>query len=183
MSLLLSENKPAIRFLLVFIVLYVVLNTGYGLFIEHYLPQADPVTGNVSRQAAFFLSLGDPSVNASIRPGSKYIPISNSGGVVLNVFEGCNGINVFIVFISYLLAFRGTLKATMLYALLGLIVIHIMNLGRIGLLYVVELHFPQYLYFFHKYIFTLLIYAAVFVLWYQWTKGVKQATVKIPLES
>ena len=83
-----------------------------------------------------------------------------------------------IVFLSFLSAYRGKLKATFLFGMGGLVVIHIMNLFRVGMLYGIELYFPRYLYLFHKYLFTGMIYAVVFLMWYLWAKQVKRAAAK-----
>ena len=172
---ILKENKVAILFLLVFVALYVSMNTIYGLFIEYYSPQADPVTLNISKQVAWFLSWFDNTVNYTEVEGSRNILLSTNNRLVIRVFEGCNGINVMIVFVSFIIAFRGTLYQTIWFTLMGLVVIHVMNLGRVSLLYAVELYFPQYLYYIHKYLFTGFIYAVVFFIWYQWIKIVKRA--------
>lgn len=51
---------------------------------------------------------------------------------------------------------------------LGILIIHLINLGRIYLLFLVALYRPNYLYFTHKYFFTGIIYIAIFALWYIW---------------
>ena len=170
-----KENKAAIYFLLVFVGLYLILNTAYGLYVEWYSPQPDPITLLVSKQVAGFLTLWDASVVAVPIDASKNVSIRNGYRTVINVFEGCNGINVMIVFISFLVAFRGKLKATILFALMGFFIIYLMNIARVSLLYAVEIYWPRYLYLFHKYLFTGMIYAVVFALWYLWVKQVKRA--------
>jgi hypothetical protein len=50
----------------------------------------------------------------------------------------------------------------------------VINLLRILLLYEVALHFPENLYFFHKFFFTGIIYLLVFILWYFWVNEVKK---------
>jgi exosortase/archaeosortase family protein len=79
-----------------------------------------------------------------------------------------------IVFVSFMAAFRGKLKSTLIFSLGGLIVIYLMNLVRVALLYGIEIYWPRYLYFFHKYLFTGGIYAVVFWLWFLWAKKVKR---------
>src|SRR5689334_1239824 len=71
--------------------------------------------------------------------------------IVLNVYEGCNGINVMIVFVAFIVAYGGSVKATLWFVPLGLIVIHLFNLIRIALLYVVAQHYQSYFYYVHKY--------------------------------
>ena len=172
---ILKENRVAILFLVVFVALYVSMNTIYGLYIEFYSPQADPTTLSVAKQVSWCVSWFDDSVGFAEMKGSRNILLSNQNRPVIKVFEGCNGINVMIVFVSFIIAFRGTLYQTVWFTLMGFLVIHVMNLGRVSLLYAVELHFPQYLYFVHKFLFTGLIYAVVFFMWFQWAKIVRRA--------
>jgi exosortase family protein XrtF len=173
-----NENKPALLFLITFVGLYLLLNTLYGLYVNSFLPQPDPITILVSKQVAGCLSLADTTITSSVMSGSKYVPIRNSYRTVIEVFEGCNGINVMIVFISFLLAYRGKLKATLLFGSVGIVVIHMMNLFRVSMLYGIELYFPRYLYFFHKYLFTGMIYAVVFLMWYLWAKRLKRVSAQ-----
>lgn len=168
-----KANKGAIRFLLIFIGLYLVLNVSYGAFIQSYYPTSDPFTRWVTSQVAWLISRLDPSVACSVSAYSNKIAVTKGDNIVINVFEGCNGLNVMIVFTVFLLAFQGPLKATIKFAAMGILLIHLFNLSRIILLYLVALYFKPQLYFFHKYFFTGIIYAVVFVLWYLWTKQVK----------
>jgi exosortase family protein XrtF len=173
MMKLIQENKPALFFLLIFVGLYLVLNTAYGFFVEAYYPQADPITLLVTKHVTWFLSFFDHTIDYSITAGSRYVAINNSDRLVISVFEGCNGINVMIVFISFLAAFYGKLKQTIVFGLIGLGVIYLMNLSRVGLLYGVELYYPRFLYFFHKFLFTGVIYVGVFLMWFIWAKWVR----------
>ena len=68
---ILKENRVAILFLVVFVALYVSMNTVYGFFIEFYSPQADPMTLSVTKQVSWFLSWFDDSVSYTEMKGSK----------------------------------------------------------------------------------------------------------------
>ena len=168
-----KQNKKAIRFLLVFVGLYVLLNTAYGFFIQSYNPTCDPITYFVAKEVVWFLSLFDSSVNGFPSAFNVYVAIANSKESVIDVFEGCNGINVMIVYISFLVAFNGSLRLLTKYVAIGFVAIHLLNLLRVALLYGVAIHFPNQLYFFHKYLFTGIIYVIVFILWFYWVRDVK----------
>ncbi len=172
-SSVIKENKPALRFLIVFVSIYLVLNTFYGLYINYYSPTADPVTKSVANQTVWILSFFDPTITDYPSIFVEYIPISNDRENVISVFEGCNGINVIIVYLSFLVAYKGPVRLFFAFLTLGSIGIHLLNLLRLTLLYAAAFYFPEYLYFFHKYLFTGIIYAMVFVLWFFWTKKIK----------
>lgn len=169
---LIKENRKALRFLLVFVVTYLSLNTAYGLYINSYYPTSDPFTQWVSGQVVWLLRFFDPDIRDFISSDGEYIAIANGRENLIFVYEGCNGLNVFIVYLSFLLAFTGSLRQTIQFIFAGLIGIHVLNLGRITALYGVAFYFPDQLYFFHKYLFTGIIYVIVFVLWYLWVKRV-----------
>ncbi|MBI1767923.1 MAG: exosortase family protein XrtF [Bacteroidetes bacterium] len=168
-----KENKKAIRFLLVFAGLYLVLNTVYGFFIQHYYPTSDPFTKAVSLQVSWILSFFDPSVTVYPSGYSEYIAIANDRQNMIYVFEGCNGLNVLIVYISFLVAFKGPQRLLLQFTGMGIVGIHLLNLARVVLLYAVAFYFPEQLYFFHKYLFTGIIYTIVFALWYFWVRSVR----------
>jgi exosortase family protein XrtF len=166
------ENKKAIRFLLVFSGFYFALNTAYGFFIQYYYPSSDPFTQLVTRQVVWIISWFDSSVSWSFSPFTNNVAVLRGGDPVIYVFEGCNGLNVMIVYVGFLLAFQGSLRQTLKFASGGLVAIHLVNLLRVGLLYFVALYFEEQLYFFHKYLFTGMIYGFVFVMWYYWVRSV-----------
>lgn len=169
-----QENRKAIWFLVVFAGLYLLLNSAYGLFIQHYYPTSDPFTRWVASQVVWLLSFFDPSVLAYPSIYNEHIAIANDRENMIYVFEGCNGINVMIVYVSFLVAFRGPLSPFLKFSGIGIVGIHLLNLFRVTLLYAVRFYFPDQLYFFHKYLFTGIIYVIVFVLWYYWVQRVKK---------
>src|SRR5258706_11374236 len=168
-----KENAKAIRFLLLFIGVYLVLNTLYGFYIQYHYPAADSFTRSVASQAVWFLTFFDSSITFYPSSITEYIPVANDRENVIYIFEGCNGLNVMIVYFSFLIAFTGPWKELVKFTLLGLFAIHVVNLMRIGLLYSVAFYFPEQLYFFHKYFFTGSVYVMVFILWYYWIRRVK----------
>lgn len=171
---LFQENKPAILFLFTFVGLYLLLNTIYGFYVDSFLPQPDPITIVVSKHVAWVLSWWDDSVTYALKAGYKNVILKNSYRTVIEVFEGCNSVNVMIVFVSFMAAFRSKFKSTLVFSLMGLVIIYWMNLGRVALLYGIEIFLPRYLYFFHKYLFTGALYAVVFLLWFVWARRVKR---------
>lgn len=162
-----GEFKPTVRFLLRFIGFYVVISLLYGFYITYYYPDADPVTTSETFQCAKILG---PYTEAHTRPGSAHVTLYRNGEATVSVYEGCNGINVMIVFAAFLVAFGPYTRVMLWFLPLGWLVIYVTNLLRIIFLYHVSLSFPQYLYFTHKYLFTAFIYLIVFLLWVWWVR-------------
>ncbi|WP_185155994.1 exosortase family protein XrtF [Fulvivirga kasyanovii] len=164
----LKEFKPTILFLVKFLTLYLVLNFSYVLFIEYHSPEPDPFTRLVTQNTTFLLSVMGFDISYRDHPERMSISIYEKDEAVINVFEGCNGLNVGIIFASFLLAFGTFDKKLFWFIPLGLLIIHISNLARIIMLFCVAMSFPSYMYFAHKYLFTAIIYLVVFILWYVW---------------
>jgi exosortase family protein XrtF len=150
------------------LLLYAVLSVAYGLYIKAYEPAPDPVTRWVTGQSNTLLRAFGESTSTVVPEGKATVSIAQESGTVLSVFEGCNGLNVMIVFLSFLFGFSGLHRKFRWFVPLGLGMIHAFNLGRIILLYYVTLYLPNALYFTHKFLFTAFIFIAVFILWYVW---------------
>lgn len=163
-----KDQKAILFFLLKFIGLYIVLNTAYGLWIEHYDPSPDPLTIMVTHHTAALVSITEDSISVGEATQTPHVPLQQGRVMIVRVFEGCNSMNVMIVFLSFIIAFTGTLKKSVIFTSIGIVLIYIFNLFRVGLLFFIAKYYPNNLYFFHKYLFTGLLYALVFFLWYLW---------------
>lgn len=175
---LIKEFKPTILFLVKFLVLYLILNLLYGLFIDHFSPSPDPVTRWISEQSALILKFFGSDVSAVDNEGKPSIGILNGNNVILSVYEGCNGLNVAIIFIAFLLSFGSPSRKLLWFIPLGLIIIHLTNLLRVVLLFGVAIHLPGMMYFTHKYLFTAIIYVVIFIMWYVWLNKLHNAKKK-----
>lgn len=162
--------KPAIYFLLRYLALYLVLNTLYAFYIDHY-EEEDPLTLAITRQTAAVLRVCGEPVSVVPRTGSINVPLVRNDVIVIEVYEGCNSVNVIIVYLCFLIAFRGAWKQLLKFAVGGIVIIYIMNVLRLAALYWIAFYYPQQLYFFHKFFFTGILYAVVFALWYWWIKN------------
>jgi exosortase family protein XrtF len=180
---MLKEYKHAIIFLIKYLAIYLVLNTAYSFYVNSYLPGPDPITRIVTRQVAGLLAVFSPEVSMRVNEESKNVPLNKGEQTIVEVYEGCNGVNVMVVFVAFIIAFKGPWKISLKFILAGLVAIHIVNLLRVIGLYEVALHFPDKLYFFHKYFFTGVIYLMVFIIWYFWVNKIKWLQKKSSQES
>lgn len=165
---LLKEFKPALIFLGKFLALYFIGNILYGVYIESHGKQPDGITWLVTRQTSWILDLTGYETAIADVPEAAKVSLMQNGDVVLHVYEGCNGLNVMIVFIAFLFAFGGPLKKLAIFLPLGLFIIHLVNLMRVSLLFHLALNNSQQFYYYHKYFFTATLYAVVFALWAVW---------------
>jgi len=168
--ILIKEFKSVLWFIGKFFSLYVVLNIMYGIYIESQGNKPDVVTAWVGNQVSSILNWSDLETSTKPLTDAPKIALLTGEKVSLNLYEGCNGMNVMILFIVFLISFSGNNKALYWFIPVGFLIIHIFNLLRIIGLYFVAEQLPDYLYFTHKYLFTGFIFLAVFLLWIVWIK-------------
>jgi len=178
-----KEFIPAFRFLTIFLGLYLGLNIIYGVWVSSFGQEADSATRVITKQTSHILNLFGEETHTQPRQGAPTVSILKDSRVALSVFEGCNSINVMIVFVSFLFAFRGNWKKLAWFLPVGLVLIYIANLLRIIALYYVAEYWRQYFYYIHKYIFTAVIYLLVFILWWWWIEKISGVSVKTIIKS
>lgn len=130
--------------------------------------QVDGFTKFVANQSQKILSLVDSNSYTATNLREPSVKLFYKGKWVARIIEGCNALSVIILFISFIIAFTGKLKKTVLYIVFGTLLIHFFNIIRIALLSMAVYHFPQYQDFLHTVVFPLFIYGVVFLLWVFW---------------
>lgn len=168
---LLLQYKPFFIFLIKFFALYAILSIGYKMYLNQFdvvLLEVDSFTKIVSEQSKDVLVfLGkEAEVNRNI-----YEPCMNliyKGKFVARIIEGCNAVSVMILFASFIFAFSVRWFKTMLYIILGCLLIHVLNILRIAFLAMALYNYPEYEHFLHGVLFPLVIYSVVFFLWFLW---------------
>lgn len=176
----LIHYKPFLLFLGKFLLTYLLLTFVY----ESYLNQFDArkfevdgftqLVGKQTKDAMLFLNF-----DAKVAPNTKEpaINLFYNQRHMARIIEGCNGLSVIILFISFVVAFSGKTRTTILFIIGGSLLIHVLNVFRIALLSVVLYSFPSSEHIVHGVIFPLFIYGVVFLLWIIWVnKFSKYAT-------
>jgi exosortase family protein XrtF len=163
-----QDFKPSILFLAKFIGLYIILNVIYGFYLDASKGEADVMTKWVTEQTATIIDIYEDKIAIGPKEDLKSIYIFKNDNPILSVYEGCNGLNVMVIFVAFLFAYGNLSKRMLWFIPLGIMVIHLFNLLRIILLFHVTISMPDFLYFSHKYLFTAFIYIAVFGMWALW---------------
>ncbi len=176
-----ASMKGVVFFILRFLITYAILSGLYGVYIQKFdtsnPPATDSFTRFVSYQTMFAAeALGYTSElvrNAHLIHETEEEQTMDSiyldNKYAVSVEEGCNGLSVAILFVSFIIGFGGQWKKLVWFIPMGLAFLHVANIGRILLLGILNVDFDgQGFHFFHKYLFTAIIYAAVFVLWIWW---------------
>ena len=165
------QYKPFLLFLGKFILCYLVLTFIYQTYLKCFderNAEVDSFTQSVANQSAAVLSWVDSKSYTMPHLKEPSVKLFYKGKYISRIIEGCNALSVIILFISFVIAFTGKFKKTILFIAFGTILIHVLNIGRIALLCVALYHFPQYEHLLHGVIFPLVIYGIVFILWVIW---------------
>ncbi|WP_083817718.1 exosortase family protein XrtF [Lacinutrix sp. 5H-3-7-4] len=171
MKSLFVKYKSVIKFILTFLLVYIALSYAYKLYLDNsnspvYYP--DYVTHQVAKQTNDLVSFFGYDSQVVKHPNEPSMKMIINGNYLARVIEGCNALSVIILFVAFIVAFKGKLKTTVLYILFGILIIYITNIIRIALLSIGIYHYPEYTTILHSVIFPTIIYGLVFLLWMLW---------------
>ena len=130
--------------------------------------EVDSFSQLVANQTQSVLTLFDANAHIETHPTEPSIKIIYKGQYISRIIEGCNALSVIILFVAFVVAFTGKLKQTLIFILIGSVIIHLLNIARITLLSIALYHYPEYEHLLHGVVFPLIIYGIVFLLWVIW---------------
>lgn len=170
---LVQRYAAVIRFIFTFLGTYLLLAFLYNLYLQNFSSEAyypDFLTHLVALQSEAVVSAF--GYDASVEPGFPEFTmhLMVNGKFVARIIEGCNAVSIIILFVSFMLAFSGRLRPTLLYIVAGAAIIYVTNIARIALMAIGIYEYPMQAYFLHSVAFPLVIYGAVFLLWLLWIK-------------
>jgi exosortase family protein XrtF len=169
----LKKRKIIIKFLARFFVTYFVLLAIYNFYLKQTQRTGDVFScAPMTKMVAFHTYELGKLLGFDTYTGQHESELSMKffvGDVYASrIVEGCNSISIIILFLAFIIAFSGSLKATVIYGLVGTIIIYIVNLFRILLLSLFMYKYPEYQYFLHNIFFPGVIYGTTFILWIIW---------------
>jgi len=92
------------------------------------------------------------------------------GGPVLTFAIGCNGLELMVLYLGFLVCYPTNLRRVLFYSVLGVVCINVLNILRCVGLAIWYIHDLPYWDFMHHYVFKLVIYGVNFFLWVLYTK-------------
>ncbi|MGS0748037.1 exosortase family protein XrtF [Halpernia sp. GG3] len=165
-----KDFLPILKVILRFILIYLVLLFAYQFYLNYFQSSAiDPFSKWVADQSGFcqnFFGYKTLLIDDGKYHTTWFYVNSN---YISRMVEGCNGISIMILFVAFIFVFYKGAK-TFLFAAVGVVVIHIMNVIRIALLNIILVNFPQYDHLAHEYLFPAIIYGTIVILWLVWIK-------------
>ena len=150
---------------------YSVLSFGYKFYLQFsdgskFYP--DYITHLVSKHTELIINTFGYNTEVLPHPDEPSMKVIINGNYLARIIEGCNGVSILILFVSFIIAFSGQAKTTFFYILYGGILIYSINLFRIVILTLGLYHYPQYEDILHTVVFPGIIYGMIFLLWIFW---------------
>ncbi len=158
-------------FLLKFFGTYLLLALVYHGYLSQFdEDKPDGITQFVAQQTHSLLQLFGRNSAIAVHETEPCVKLFLDNIYLARIIEGCNAVSVMILFVAFVIAFKGKLKTTLLYIVAGIAIIHILNILRIALLVIALKNYPEYEHLLHGVIFPLFIYGVVFLLWVLWVQ-------------
>tara|TARA_R110000868_G_scaffold3388_10_gene21924 strand:- start:493 stop:1083 length:591 start_codon:yes stop_codon:yes gene_type:complete len=165
--------------LLFFIIWKLIYNV--FLFDSKYLDQ--PLTNHVGNASVQILnSLGTMSGFVAKRENSNYnegvaegnvLAIYHNNNRVLYIANVCNGLELMVLYIGFIVCMPSALWRKILYIVIGAVLLDIINILRcVGLIYLRE-YFHVYFQFAHHYLFNAIVYTATILMWMVYARKIQ----------
>lgn len=165
----LTQFKPFLIFIGTFFAAYILLTIVYKFYLNSFESNdLDGITFVVGKNVAQLMNVFNCDIKIFKSTTDSWLEVWYNKKYIIRIVEGCNAVSVIILFVSFILAFSGKLKTTVLYIIFGILFIYILNLIRIALLAVLLFVMPEKQHILHGVLFPLVIYGAVFILWIIW---------------
>lgn len=158
-----AQNKGPLIFISKFLLIYFGLTLFYDFYIEPKTFLDEMLIYSIIDQSEYLLKIFGYDLLPANTIYDFHFGILNTPGVIIG--SPCNGISLFILYITFIAVFKGKWYSKVGLSLLGVSAIHLLNLVRVIALTLVVLYKPEMLDFHHKYTFTLFVYFCVFVMW------------------
>jgi exosortase/archaeosortase family protein len=173
--------KPVKEFLLKAAILFVAWKAVYLLFLLPGRVLDKPLTYLIGKGTANTLILFNPSGDynaiSTMHPkglgneGLEPVMAIRSGQTgLLDIADVCNGLELLVLYTGLILCLPATRKRKLTFIICGIIGIEFLNVLRCAGLVLVYLHKPEWLDFSHHYLFTFVVYAFIFWLWYLFSR-------------
>ena len=89
---------------------------------------------------------------------------------VIGIASPCNGLELYVLYVAFLLCFPTSFKSILIYTLLGIAVIYVTNIIRCAGIALMNIKNNLLTDVAHHYIFKLIMYGIIFLFWRSYTK-------------
>ncbi len=162
--------KATLLFILRFFAFYMVGAGLYAFYLNLSPTKLDPFSVLITEQSTAVLSWIFDDVQIVYFSDYPRADVYANGQLVYYIIEGCNALSVMILFLAFLLAFKGKGIHYLWFIPGGTLIIHLSNILRIPFLGWVVINLPEQSEAFHDLVFPAWIYGTVMLLWFLWVK-------------
>lgn len=178
--------RPVFLFGLKAIVLFLVWK---ALYLGYFQPRRildGPLTYSVGMATTVVLNWFEAGKPFSVQKASQRIEVEGGvqeegvmdiyleGRPTLRVADACNGLELMVLYVGFLVCFPAPAGRKWKFALIGTGIIYLLNVIRCVALVQIFLHYHPYLDFSHHFAFTFIVYSCIFGMWYSFTKNRKK---------
>lgn len=137
-----------------------------------------PLTTHVADTSVWILNnlghmSGFTSERVLIEGGTRVFESSeiyHNGYLVLYIADACNALELFVLYIGFIICMPSKFWRKVKYLIIGIIIIDFINILRCcGLIYLQE-YFNQYFEFAHHYVFKIVVYSTTFLIWIMYSR-------------
>lgn len=176
-----KKNKKVILFLIKFFASYAIMVSLYSFYLSSTQEKGSvyacaPITTTVANQTVSMIELLGFEANLEQSKDELSVRLYVDNQYIARVIEGCNSISVIILFLAFIIAFSGPLKTTLIYGIVGGLLIYLTNIFRMAVIVIGVIKFPAQQETLHSLVFPAIIYGMVFLLWVLWVN--KFSTLK-----
>ena len=153
--------------------MYFALTIVYSLYLNNTQKTTEvfscaPITKTVTDHSKYLVELFGYQVFTQQNTEELSMKFLVNQKYVVKIVEGCSGIGIIILFLSFIIAFKGKLKTALFFGASGVIIIYLVNILRIVFLVLASYHYPEFQEVLHDLVFPAIIYGTVFLLWFVW---------------
>lgn len=188
-----NETPPTIRaFLRNALIVFAIWKLTYLFILLDDRILDRPLTNHVGSGTVWFLNYCTPLEGFNAIPVIKQeafegqlqirevSQVVHQGKDILLIADPCNGLELIILFIGFILCFPSTIYKKIVFILSGVAIIDLANIVRCGGLVFLKRFYDYDLFqFAHHYVFKITLYGIIFMLWMLFTKNIKIKNVVI----
>jgi len=89
---------------------------------------------------------------------------------IITIIDDCNGLEIFVLYAGFIICLPAKLSRKIIFIIGGVLLLHLLNILRCAALTLIYTYHPAYANFSHHYVFTTVIYAFIFWLWFIFSK-------------
>ncbi|GGK33457.1 hypothetical protein GCM10007962_29870 [Yeosuana aromativorans] len=151
------------------------LTNHVGVSSTIVLNYLSPMSGFTAKEEIYHETLAGEKLE------NKSSAIYHNNSRVLHIADACNGLELMVLYIGFIVCMPSKFWRKIKYIILGLILLDIVNILRcVGLIYLRE-YFHAYFQFAHHYLFKMIVYTATFLIWVYFSRKInlKNESVQI----